>query len=909
MRSAILAALFLTVAVHAAPAKFTSHPPVRPLPTVSTRPLPKSPLLFVDAAKGDDTTAGTIDKPFRTIQHAFTKVKSGDTIVLRGGTYYEHATLTTSGTSGQRIGIRSHPGEIAIIDGGLREFAEAPEKAWEPCPDGADGEFRSVKAYPDLGSHGDMTHLLGNFADSMTPLHGYHWHGDLRSNNIWWNIGDKVGDASFIYCGPGIVHDTATGRIHVRLAHTKMPYLADSDNYTGETDPRKIALVIAGNRDASPLTLKDCSHVLMQDLVFRGARGATIEITGCEDVECDGLIVYGGQSCFGVRETTGLRLVHTACRGIAAPWTFRGSLKYRAIESRIFSASGWTPTGRDSHDFEFAYCEFTDSVDGVFIGNVSRVLFHHNLVENITDDAIFLTAGSAFDGRTPGGDVQIYQNRFARNLTCFAFGVGHGRQKVLLDGVQTGAGVQIYRNVFDFRQPVWYHQPHGPDDGKEVTSKGRFAGDHGSPAWEPMLIYHNTIIADDVPRNTYGTWGLGNAMEKGTRRRVFNNVVVQLNALPGNFFPPTRTDFQADGNLNWSVALGAKQQGDFRAKFRASKELAESKVKYPPGWGAADKFADPAFVKFDADWKTAVDLGLSPNSPAVDAGVAIPAEWNDPLRSSDANRPDIGAVPLNRSPANIGLHGRLNAYGNPAKLDVKPTFERLKYVPHPKQERVHRPAAIVEGYPAFDVPLLEFALRQNNVPVDIFEKQWLDPKKFKDYGIIAMNGSLTRGKVSPATFSEADLRLLDAYMKDGGIFILTASAREVFNTAEGKRFLGDMTGRSIAIKGPKPPVLLEGHPWVKHLDVKSSAAWIETLGKQPASPLSIDKGESVIGLPGQYAVLYRQTVGKGQFIYIGWQVHDSLPYTRDKKSTVAGEKLFEDQVGILRSLVADALSK
>ncbi len=29
---------------------------------------------------------------------------------------------------------------------------------------------------------------------------------------------------------------------------------------------------------------------------------------------------------------------------IAAPWTYRGSLKYRAIEARIFSASGWSPT-------------------------------------------------------------------------------------------------------------------------------------------------------------------------------------------------------------------------------------------------------------------------------------------------------------------------------------------------------------------------------------------------------------------------------------------------------------------------------------------------------------------------------------------------------------------------------------
>ena len=63
-------------------------------------------------------------------------------------------------------------------------------------------------------------------------------------------------------------------------------------------------------------------------------------------------------------DTAGLRLTHCACRGMSAPWMYRGALKYRSVEARLFSASGHMPTGVDNRDFEIAYSEFTDSEDG-----------------------------------------------------------------------------------------------------------------------------------------------------------------------------------------------------------------------------------------------------------------------------------------------------------------------------------------------------------------------------------------------------------------------------------------------------------------------------------------------------------------------------------------------------------------
>lgn len=865
------------------------------------------PAHYVDSAKGNDATDGTRDKPFQTFGHAISKVKPGQTIYLRGGTYYEHVSITVAGTTDKPITIRSFPGELAIIDGGIREFFETPEKAWEPCPDGVKGEYQSVKSYPNPEARADGSNVLGNFGDSLVPLHAYRFIGDLRTDNVYFNLKTNTGGESSIYCGPGLFYDRGSGRIHVRLAHTGMKYLSDKDNYRGETDPRKMPLVVAGQRENSPLSLRGAKHIRVQDLVVRGASGPTVELLQCEDIEFDGVTAYGGSTCFVARDSTGLRLAHSACRGLAAPWTFRGSLKYRAIESRLFSASGWTPTGVDNRDFELAYSEFTDSVDGVFIGSVRGLRMHHCLIENVSDDAVFLTAGTGFDGITPGGDMQIYQNRFARCLTCFAFGVGHGRQKVLASGFQTGSGSHIFRNVFDLRKPVMYQQPRSPEDKAEITSNGRFAGDHGGPAWEPMTIYHNTIIADDAPRYTYATWGLGNAMGRGTKRRVFNNIVVQLNALPGATFPPVISDFQADGNLNWSVALGPMQTADPFTKFRQSKAFTDSKQQYPPGWGANDRFADPKFAKFDPVVKIN-DLRLQMGSPAIDAGVAIPNEWPDPLR--EKGKPDIGALPFESEPWAIGVNGRLNVFGGGEKKTTIARLPPLQYTPRPAliDER-HKPAAIVEGYPAFDVPLLHFAFRKQQVNVDVFEKDWLDSSKYGQYGTIILSGNLARAKVEHATFNAQDIKNLETFLNDGGTFILTVSGREAFRSPDGQKFLTQTLGNGPPSKNKeaKPAVLMPNHPWLKHLNAKEPPAWIGNLTKPGA--LNPKQGDRIIGTADGNSLLYRQQVGKGQFIFIGWEVHDSLPYTRDKPSSVEMETTFEQQMQILLNIAADLYSK
>lgn len=921
---------------------YRSHPPMRPLPQASPRPRGSGPMKFVAANAGSDSNNGSEQKPWRTMQHAVEQLQPGETLVMRGGTYHEHVLVTAVGTAERPVTICGYPGELAVLDGGVPEFLLSPQTAWEPCPDGVPGEFQSVKTFPGLHARTEGVHLFGHFADSMIPLHGYRLHGDLRSDNVYWNLDNKVGKDQFIYCGPGLFYEIATGRIHARLAHTRMKYLADEDNYTGETDPRRIPLVIGAASHGPTLVLRDCRYVKLLDLVVRGSGTTAIEIDHGEQLVLDGVTAYGAASAIRVADTAGLRILNTACRGPAAPWTFRGSLKYRSVEARIFSASGWAPTWPGNRDFELAHNEFTDSVDGVFIGNVARVRFHHNLVDNVSDDGVFLTAGTAFDGSTPGGGVEVTQNRFSRCLTTFAFGVGHGRQKVLADRIQTGAGVQIARNVFDFRRPVHYYQPRSADDPQTVDSRGRLLGDHGSPAWEPLAFYNNTVLNADTPfRAGYGG-GTNGGMGRAGSRRVFNNIFLNTEGQPGYVLPevvkpklagipapddvtpsgataaasPFVPDFAADGNLHWSLAAGFDAT-PFLTQLRRSSRTADERASRVLGWTSRDVAADPQFERVSPDWRVACDLRLRTDSSALRAGVSVPVQWPDPLRgNSNESISDIGAMPTDSTPWRIGKLGRLNVFGDETEPSLPGPVDQIDFVrPWKAQPPVkpNLPAVILSGYPAPDVPLIEYAFLRQGLRSEVLEQQWLKTQDYPKYSAVAVVGDLARARIEPHVYSPDDLKRATLYLEQGGTLILLQRGRDLFKSPHGIEWLRQSIGFDPPPARAAPPLtgpfelLVNGHAWTKHLE-GAMAMWFATPPHANEFALKAARGTRLIGDRNGHTILYQQRVGSGQFVYIGWSPAANLPATRDRASTVGHEAEFEQQMQILFHIAADVIN-
>jgi hypothetical protein len=641
----------------------TSHPAMRPLPTPPKRALAEGPRFFVDAVRGDDAAAGSERAPWKTLAQALRQLRPGDTLYLRGGVFFERAALARSGTAEAPITIAGHPGELAVLDGSVREFQENPAAAWEPFAGGAEGEFVSTKIFRDAddrkvphqflpgawepmwGIEEQRPIALGHFADSLVPLHGYRTAADLRATNEWWLGGKKETE---IYCGPGLWFDRETGRVHVRLAHHRLAGLGDR-SYRGETDPRRLPLIVAVGFGGDVLRLSGVKHVRVRDLVFRGATGSPmLHVYGSENVELDRVTVFGGFPALLINASKNIRVTHSAFRGLAAPWTSRAHMKYRGTASYQIVLQDNQP-GNEA--IELAWCEFTDDHDFAFLRCVKGLRFHHNFVDHFNDDG--LECGPKLRDHT----IFIHENRIGACLIPFTQHEIEKDESPLDHDPQSG--VFVFRNVIDLRAGTYRAPPAAPDpSGDFLREEGHVAGDHGSPTWAVMRVYHNTFLRRTPVFRDLFLFGLGAQALRNTARDVFNNVFVQMERVPGAMFTGMKQagNLREGGNLLWGVKDGPAFAGDLFAKVRASPLFAESQRHYAPGWTTHDRVADPRFESLRT-------LRLEAGSPAVNSGQPLPPEWPDPLRAADAGAPDIGALPLGATAWGVGIDGRIPLTG------------------------------------------------------------------------------------------------------------------------------------------------------------------------------------------------------------------------------------------------------
>ncbi|RKR88262.1 uncharacterized protein DUF1565 [Micromonospora pisi] len=102
-------------------------PTGQPTPTLPPTTAPPTDLLVV-ATFGDDTSAGTLDHPLRTIQRAVDLAQPGDTIAIRGGSYAptSNIRITHSGTAAAPITLTRYGNEPVLIDGEQMPHTPAP---------------------------------------------------------------------------------------------------------------------------------------------------------------------------------------------------------------------------------------------------------------------------------------------------------------------------------------------------------------------------------------------------------------------------------------------------------------------------------------------------------------------------------------------------------------------------------------------------------------------------------------------------------------------------------------------------------------------------------------------------------------------------------------------------------------
>jgi hypothetical protein len=283
----------------------------------------------------------------------------------------------------------------------------------------------------------------------------------------------------------------------------------------------------------------------------------------------------------------------------------------------------------------------------------------------------------------------------------------------------------------------------------------------------------------------------------------------------------------------------------------------------------------------------------------------LPKEWPDPLRSNDKGKPDLGVVPLGAEAARVGVRGRLSQFGAPMKPIEAPASAWAPFKPVAPSAGPARKAALVEGYPEIDAPLIRFALRKQGVAVDDLGHAWLLPKEYSKYSTVILAGDLNRAQIKPNVFAEDDLPHVRRFLEEGGTLWLTNRAKRVFDwTPAGQKFLIDLIvpgqpkgNDAIAIK------ILE-HSWVKHLKASDAHAWLTLRKDNDLRPWRAGTGERILASADGACLLYRLQVGKGQLIYMGWHAMAALPPGKTQ-ATLEQEQAFTEQAQILFNVASD----
>ncbi len=224
------------------------------------------------ARNGSDANACTEAAPCASVQHVVsTKVRAGDTVLIRGGTYDEseiwiRGDQGKSGTATSRITVKAHPNEVVTFANAARpmivnaDFITVSGLRFENGKSVTNGSneaaqrgnwligntFRGIIGYDATGSHGDDHVLAGNdctVTSSTVGTQGHCYYISFGNNvKVRYNVGSGA---------PGYgVHVFDQQRATNDFRRVISNLLIEGNTLTGST--RRAGLIVAmgdeGNR-------------------------------------------------------------------------------------------------------------------------------------------------------------------------------------------------------------------------------------------------------------------------------------------------------------------------------------------------------------------------------------------------------------------------------------------------------------------------------------------------------------------------------------------------------------------------------------------------------------------------------------------------------------------------------------
>jgi len=627
----------------------------------------------------DDDPAGTLTDPFHSISAAIA-VANGRDVHLRGGRYVEPITVDgVHGGSGHPITIAAYDGEPVTVDCFVPDFLHPTAEAhWEPV-DGSPDEF--VWTQPSPAGEAEEVRR-GAFLDTHrhTRLISYSRAEDLRSPNefniriedprpsdeidpdepppgdnyVWVANPEPDGEKwipteeprvfrNWMYMGPGIWFDDRQRKVHIRLSHTHNNVLGWPD-YTGVTDPRTVGIALSKSLTPA-LRLTNCTFLRLKDITLRFGGQETVRIRNCTDIEFDHVHIRAGSRAIRLeaeKDEHNARIVFHDCEidGGLPTWLFRSDRKdeYHYVAATLRNPTqadvehntlGKSTTNnllssrRNAAEIQVHHCELVNGHDVCIFGPGMR--FHHNWVDNINDDALFM--GSE-DSDTK--DAWVYRNVVTKVLTTLSFA-----SETPLDGIR------IFRNLFDIREPTLGIRPGKVGD--NPLRQGQFFKGNGIEG--PFDLWHNTCLVRnagatfvDEPPTDLNRAGFTHYRQFHLAgvRRSYNNVFVAAYpdsgiTRPIAFLPPRTFEGPTDGNVYERLGPGPASQPRFAVTGGSPPEFVDLdgyNALHDP-WEREGVRADPLLLSFDsATGHPHLDDDLRPRdgSPAKGSAVAMPAD-------------------------------------------------------------------------------------------------------------------------------------------------------------------------------------------------------------------------------------------------------------------------------------------
>jgi hypothetical protein len=568
------------------------------------------------ATNGNDQNSGSLSSPWRTIETSIAKLRPGDTLYLRGGTYYEsQIAINVSGTPSNRILIKNYQSEVPVIDGGFRDFRRTSNKHWEVY-DSSKSIYRSVRTYHNaMGVHGYFGRQDGNYR-----LVSYRRYNDLSANNEdYTNVGD-------IYIGPGIFWNSTDERIYIRLKPSSQA-ISMGYNIPSNMDPRSVVMYIFPCHEVITFGER-CSYVDMVGINLRYQNNALEFRTGSHHISITNSSITCGRAAVYIHDNVhDLVFDGISVNDNVPPWIAYSDVKIGNCPGGSFQG-GPLNFQNLANNIEVRNCLFRKTWDGIVAGNAFNLHIHHNTFEGTRDDVVQL--GSACY------DIEINHNKM---LFVSKGPSRHGTGSSLKPGTK-----YIHHNIIDCSKSMLggrndpnnllNRKYHGPNGDGMVWARpfSRHEGNDYRTA-DPWKIYNNTIVfGKELNSAGAGHEYTERSFYPNNPQEVYNNIIIQtMDHWLARGVRVSDGSQIHDGNIyyrqfanprNYFLRLweDGNSTSNFRglSEFSASQCFTDSKEYYSRGFEDAGVEADP---HLDGNYYP------DPNGPAADGAVPLPTDW------------------------------------------------------------------------------------------------------------------------------------------------------------------------------------------------------------------------------------------------------------------------------------------